>query len=270
MNVACERPLPFDCIGENRVAHLCQSSGAYEKGIHSHSHSHCRTYNKTAHCEKTQTHWGISRRTPGSIFVLNSAQQETDRIRVRLGEDYTAMPEDIWYDEQTGLLYLVTATSIYRLNRNGDLLGAFMSAPKGTEYRAVCTFKNFVFVAAFKNSCLSLFSYTKEGAYLEQVSLGGGFSACSLQAFAQPNNACIYVFTTRDYRFPVLLEVELAQEKAYDQENENEKEKEKEKENAKKEGSENEFPKIEGGIFSVECINEAPEIRSTCTIQTTK
>ena len=254
MNVICERPFPLGG-GESRLSYLNQSSNG-TWGIGGQNLYHIvadetvermplyRTYEKMAYCPKTQTYWGISRRAPSSIFVLDSALREIDCLRVRLSDTAPPVPEDIWYDEQTRLLFLVTKERIYRLNLNGDLLGMFLGVPAGTEYRAVCTFENFVFVAAVKANCLSLLSYTIEGAYLEQVSLGGGYSACNLQVSVQPEGVRICVFTTRDYKFPVLLEVSLEHG-----------------ENIKNEPAEKKL-----GMFSVECVSETSDIRSTCAV----
>lgn len=256
MNVVDERAFPFSETGRlsclyadgngywgmqgNGFCRIC--TGGTVKRI-----PLCRSYDKMAYCPETQTYWGLFPGAPGSIFVLDSALREIDCLRVRLGETDELTLQDIWYDEQRHLLWLVTKKRIYRFNRNGDGVGIFFCAPHGTEYRAVCTFGNFVFVAAFQSGCLNLLSYTIQGVSLEHVCLGGGYSSCNLQVSPQPQGVSICVFTIRDHRFPVVLEVE-----------------------GRRESQERGSGQTAGGLFSVECVSETPGLQSTCAIQENK
>lgn len=204
-----------------------------------------RVYERITYCPQTRGYFAIGRCAPGCIFVLDACFREIDCIRISLDAPLPAI-EDIWFDGETRLLWVVTGARIYRFNCNGDRLGAFMTAPLETEYKAVCTYGGFVFVALVKGGCLSLVSYTGCGVYLERVSIGSGYTVCNLQAAACESGLCLRALAIRDHRFSVVLEVELA-------------------------GEREETPPCgaagSGGIC-VECETESPRLHATCRLGT--
>lgn len=204
-----------------------------------------RLYARITYCPQTCGYFAICQRVPDCIFALDSCFQEIDCIRISL--DPPGLPvEDIWYDGQTQLLWLVTGPRIFRFNCNGDLLGAFLTAPPKTEYKAVCTYHKFVFAAFARGDCTFIASYTGGGAYLERISIGNGYAVCNLQVAAGEAGLYLQVFAIRDYRFPVVLQVELS--------------------GGKKEILPYELE--QDGGFCVEYGAESPELRTTCRLST--
>lgn len=204
-----------------------------------------RIYERITYCPQTGGYFAICRYTPSCIFVLDPCFREIDCIRISL-DTPTLTIEDIWFDGETQLLWLVTGARIYHLNCSGDLLGTFMTAPLKTEYKAVCTFRRFIFVALVKGGSLSLASYTDHGVYLERVSIGSGYTVCNLQAAACEAGLYLRVLAIRDHRFPVVLEVKL--------------------DGGKKEACPCGAASACG--ICVECETESPELRATCLLGT--
>ena len=255
MYVSCERSLSFR--GKENFSCLCPSCQNGYWGVAGRCFCRisidgtveqtplCRCLDKMTYCSETQTYWGISRRSPDNVFVLDGTLREIDCLGVRAAGVTAMMLDDIWYDGERQVLWLVTGQRIYRFNRNGERLGEFLGAPHGTEYRGVCTLGASVFVAAVKHSCLWLYSYTTDGILLDQVSLGGGYGACNLYPVSRQENPQICVFTTRDYRFPVCLDVVLAHGPKCDCR----------------------ADQSHRSLVSVECVSEAHELHMTCAVR---
>lgn len=227
-------------IGVDRGSgEICSISGGEVAG----RQSPARPYSKITFCPQTCGYFAVCPRVPGCIFALDPHFREIDCIRASL-EPSSLPVEDIWFDGETQLLWLVTRTQIYRLNGNGDLLGVFMTAPSKAEYKALCTYHKFVFVASARGGCTSIASYTAQGAYLERVSIGNEYTVCNLQALDGGDGPYLQVFAIRDHQFPAALRVELN-------------------------GGEKETPPCgleQTGGFCVEYGTESPGLRATCRL----
>lgn len=165
-----------------------------------------RSYDRLTYCCKTGGYFAICRRNPECIFVLDENCRETDCLKLR--SDIFSLPvKDIWYDPQSRLIWLVTSIHIYIINCSGDLLNIFMTAPAETKYKAVCTYENFVFTAFSKENCLHLAAYTKQGVYLEKISLGGEYTVRNLQPVLCSEGLYLNILALKDYRFPIILKI---------------------------------------------------------------
>lgn len=245
--VACKRLSCLICCGgrqigiDGRSGELCFMS---DGGVIDRQRL-ARAYARITYCPQTGRYFAICPCAPGCIFVLDPCFREIDCIRI--GLDPPNLPvEDIWFDGETQLLWLATRTRIYQLNCNGDLLGAFMTAPPKTEYKAVCTYHKFVFVAFVRGDCMSIASYNNYGAYLERINIGNEYTVCNLQVIIRETELYLQVFAIRDHQFPVLIQVELNR--------------------GKKEMLSYGLEQTDG--FCVEYGTESPELFTTCRLST--
>lgn len=167
-----------------------------------------RPYDRLVYCVQTEGYFAICQRNPECVFVLNKDCQETDCLKFCSNELCVPI-KDIWYNSQSHLIWLVTSDHIYIINCNGDLLNTFMTAPMGTKYKAVCTYKDFVFIAFSKENCLYLASYTKDGAYIEKIKIGHGYTMRNLQPVICENETFLNILVLKDYRFPEIIKIQL-------------------------------------------------------------
>lgn len=152
----------------------------------------------------TDTYLAAPRRCSGRLYILDRCFREVDSFAIRLDEP----PLDgLWFDADSGLIWIASGSHIIRANLNGDSLGAFLTAPAGTSFQVLCTFENFLFASYCKSNCAYLAKYTKQGAYLEKISLGGEYSVCNLQMLPG-DDALLCAYTIKSHCFPRLITME--------------------------------------------------------------
>ena len=152
-----------------------------------------------------QGYFAISRYAPGNLFLLDSRFRELDRIRIR---GLNACAEDIWFEEESGLLWLVFPGEIYRFSTAGDCLGAFMTAPRGTQYQALCIRGGRLYLAYQRGGCAYASVYSRQGAHLEGLSLGGEYAVRNWLTAEKDGEARLRIFAVRDLSFPCMLELQ--------------------------------------------------------------
>lgn len=154
-----------------------------------------------------QRYFAISRYAPGSILLLDSRFRESERIRIRM-EGLNACAEDIWFEEESGLLWLVFSGAIYRFSTAGDCLGAFMTAPQGTQYQALCIQGDRLYLAYQRGGCAYVSIYSRQGAHLEGLSLGGEYAVRNWLTAEKSGETGLRIFAVRDLSFPCMLELQ--------------------------------------------------------------
>ena len=164
-----------------------------------------RRYDKLVCSPNNQRYLGISRCAPGSISILDPHFRELDRIRIRT-EGLDACAEDIWFEEESGLLWLVFSGAVYRFSMAGDCLGAFMTAPQGTQYQALCTHGNHLYLAYQKGGCAYASVYSRQGAHLEGTSLGREYVVRNWLSAEKSGGTSLRVFAVKGLGFPCILE----------------------------------------------------------------
>lgn len=256
MNITGKIPVPFkaDCGNLSCLIHSANgiqgvdqySSELYlmEKENEINKVRLIRQYDRLTYCPQTNGYFAICGKNQYCIFILDANCREIDCLKLRPEEIGYPM-KDIWFDSEANLIWIVTDIRIYVLNSNGDLLNSFMTAPLGTEYKAVCTYGEFVFVGFVKEACLYIASYTNRGVYLEQVGLGGSYTVRNIQPVFDKDKIFLHILVMKGNRFPTILEIELSGCQR----------------NCIKSDS-----KQFGGI-QVEYSCESPEIHSTCNIE---
>lgn len=193
-----------------------------------------RKYEKLACSPDGQRYFAISRCVPGNIFILDPRFHELDRIRIQ-PEGFDACAEDICFEEDAELLWLVFPGALCRFSTAGDCLGAFMTAPQGTRYQALCVHGGRLYLAYQKGGCAYVSIYSRQGAHLERLSLGAEYAVGNLQAVEKNGETGLRVFAVRDRSFPCMLEIWPA-------------------------------PSPSPRCLSVECFSNAPQLRATCHI----
>lgn len=166
-----------------------------------------RKYEKLVYSPNDQRYFAIPRCAPGSISILDPHFRELDRIRIRT-EGLGACAEDIWFEEESGLLWLVFSGAVYRFSMAGDCLGAFMTAPQGTQYQALCTHGNQLYLAYQKGGCAYVSVYSRQGAYLEGISLGGEYVVRNWLSVEKSGGTSLRAFALKSLRFPCILELQ--------------------------------------------------------------
>lgn len=184
------------------------------------------------------TYIAASNVCPSHLYFLNDTFREIGSIKICSEQPIL---EDIWFDTDTNLIWLVTSSNLYRVNVNGDSLGSFLCAPKGTAYRAVCTHGDFFFLAYTSGGGDYIATYTRHGMYLEKISLGSEYNIRNLQVLTDDlGQLCLYAYAIKSYRFPYVVKIEL--------------------------NIMNTFTEQDFTGLSVECVTEASEMCSTCNI----
>lgn len=194
-----------------------------------------RRYEKLVYSPNNQGYWGISRCAPGSISVLDSRFRELDRIRIRT-EGFDACAEDIWFEEESGLLWLVFSGAVCRFSTAGDCLGAFMTVPQGTRYQAMCTHGDHLYLAYQKGGCVYASVYSRQGAHLEGISLGGEYVARNWLSVEKSGGTSLRILAVRDLCFPCMLELQPSSP-------------------------------LPPRPLSVECFSETTQLRATCHVE---
>lgn len=166
-----------------------------------------RRYDKLVCSPNNQRYLGISRCAPGSISILDPHFRELERIRIRT-EGLDACAEDIWFEEESGLLWLVFSGAVYRFSMAGDCLGAFMTAPQGTQYQALCIHGDHLYLAHQKGGCAYVSVYSRQGAHLEGTSLGGEYAVRNWLSAEKSGGAGLRAFAVKDLGFPCMLELQ--------------------------------------------------------------
>lgn len=193
-----------------------------------------RKYTKLTCSPDGQRYFAVSQCAPGSIFVLDPRFHELDRIRIR-PEGLDACAEDIWFEEGSGLLWLVFSGALCRFSTAGDCLGAFMTAPQGTRYQALCIHGGRLYLAYQKGECAYVSAYSCQGAHLERLSLGGEYAVGNLQAVEKDGETGLRVFAVKNRFFPCMLETWPA-------------------------------PSPSPRFLSVECFSNTPQLQATCHV----
>ena len=193
-----------------------------------------RRYEKLACSPNGQKYFAISRYAPGNIFILDPRFRELDRIRIRT-EGFDACAEDIWLEEESGLLWLVFPGAVCRFSTAGDCLGAFMTAPQGTQYQALCTHGNHLYLAYQKGGCAYASVYSRQGAHLEGISLGGEYAVRNWLSVEKSGGTGPRVFAVKELGFPCMLELQPDAASP-------------------------------SGFLSVECFSETSQLRATCHV----
>ena len=256
MNVTGKIPVPFKANCGNLSCLIHCANGI--QGIDQYTSELCftekeneiskvrliRPYDRITYCPQTNGYFAICSKNQHCIFILDAHCREIDCLKLRPEEIGYPM-KDIWFDSKSELIWIVTDIRIYILNSNGDLLNSFMTAPLGTEYKAMCTYDDFVFVGFVKEACLYLASYTSKGVYLEQVGLGGGYTVRNIQPVFDKGSIYLHILVMKGNRFPSILEIELSDRRK----------------------SCTEPDSRQFGNIQVEYSCESPEIHSTCNIE---
>lgn len=191
-------------------------------------------FEKLAYCAKRQQYFATSRHNMNAIYVLDQCFCELDCIKIKT--EYPCIPiEDIWFDSQSDLLWLVFPQGIYRFNCGGDCLGGFITAPPDTKYTAVCSCGEMFFIAYRKAGCSYVASYTRAGAQTERISLGGDYTVRNLQIVTTDNGPCLKIFALKKMLYPFVIEIALEHHHC-------------------------------DPVLTVECFNDTPLLRSTCHI----
>ena len=166
-----------------------------------------RRYEKLTCSPDGQRYFALSPCSPGSIFILDPRFRELDRIRIR-AEGPDACAGDIWFEEESGLLWLVFSGAVCRFSTAGDCLGAFMTAPQGTQYQALCIHGDHLYLAYQRGGCAYASIYSRQGAHLERISLGGEYAARNWMPFEKGGEPGPRLFAAKDPGFPCMLELQ--------------------------------------------------------------
>lgn len=142
------------------------------------------------------------------LYVLDKRFREIDSLLINF-DDSCFQVEDIWLDLELDIILIATPFKIYKFNYNSDLLGTFMSASKGIKYRAICTYRQFAFLAYEKYGSLYISSYTSQGAYLERICLGSEYSIKNLQVIIDQGYPILRAYVIKSSNFPYMVEIEL-------------------------------------------------------------
>lgn len=193
-----------------------------------------RRYDKLACSPHNQRCFAISRYVSGNIFILDPRFHELERIIIRT-DGLDAYAEDIWFEEESGMLWLVFPDAVYRFSTAGDCLGAFMTAPQGTRYQALCIHGDHLYLAYQRGECAYVSIYSRQGAHLERLSLGGEYAVGNLQAVERNGETGLRVFAVKNRFFPCMLEIRPA-------------------------------PSPSPRCLSVECFSNTPQLQATCHV----
>lgn len=155
-----------------------------------------------------ERYFALSPYAPGSIFILDPRFREVDRVGIHT-EGFGPRAEDLWFEEDSGLLWLVFSDAVCRFSTAGDCLGVFMTAPRGTQYQALCTLGERLYLAYRKGGCGYLSAYSRQGAHRERVSLGGEYTVGNLQPAGTNSGSVLQIFAVKDLCNPCALEVRL-------------------------------------------------------------
>lgn len=166
-----------------------------------------RRYEKLACSPNDQKYFATSLYAPGNIFILDPRFRELDRIRTRT-EGFGACAEDIWFEKESGLLWLVFSGAVCRFSTAGDCLGAFMTAPQGMQYQALCTHGDHLYLAYQKGGCAYVSVYSRQGAHLERTSLGGEYVVRNWLSTEKSGGTCLRAFAVKGLGFPCMLELQ--------------------------------------------------------------
>ena len=166
-----------------------------------------RRYEKLVCSPNDQGYFAIPRCAPGSISILDPHFRELDRIRIRT-EGFDACAEDIWFEEESGLLWLVFSGAVCLSSTAGDCLGAFMTAPQGTRYQALCIHGNHLYLAYQKGGCAYVSVYSRQGAHLEGISLGGEYAVRNWLSVEKNGGTSLRAFAVKGLGFPCMLELQ--------------------------------------------------------------
>ncbi len=167
-----------------------------------------RSYSKLAWNEKNKIYYAISPQHHNTIFILDKDFCEIDMLNICFPCSDSCI-QDIYFDCKNLIIYVVTDRNIVRYNCNGDCLGVWLCAPADNEYRAVCTYKNFVFVAYENDNRSYIASYTKDGAFLEKKCLGYRYNLFSIRAVCCKNKLELVALARKDCDVLVGLEIDL-------------------------------------------------------------
>lgn len=189
-------------------------------------------YEKLVCIPNNRRYLAISRCAPGSISVLDPRFRELDRIRIRT-EGFGACAEDLWFEEESRLLWLVFSGAVCRFSMAGDCLGAFMTAPPGTQYQALCIHGGHLYLAHQKGGCAYVSVYSRQGAHLEGLSLGGEYAARNWLSVGKGGGPGLRLFAAKGAGIPCMLELQ---------------------------------PPPPSRSLSVECFSETPQLRATCHV----
>lgn len=193
-----------------------------------------RGYEKLVCFPNDHRYFAVSRCAPGNLFLLDHSFRELDRIRIRT-EDFGTCVEDLWFEEESGLLWLVFPGAVCRFSTAGDCLGAFMTAPQGTRYQALCIHGAHLYLAYQKGGCACVSVYSRQGAHLEGTSLGGEYAVRNWLTAEKSGGAGLRAFAAKGLGFPCILELQPG-------------------------------TPLPSRTLSVECFSETSQLRATCHV----
>lgn len=167
-----------------------------------------RPYKRMAWDPQGQQFYAVTSLRSDIVYRLTPDFAEIERLPLRLPSPCSEW-KCIWMNPEDQLLYLVNDAHILRCNRNGDSLGIWMSSRRDTRYTALSTYQDYRFAASLRAGSAYLTSYTREGVWLEELSLGSELVILSLQPVCREDQLVLLAFGVGQGRYPTLLEIEL-------------------------------------------------------------
>lgn len=144
------------------------------------------------------------------IYCLDSKFKELDCLKIRK-PDNNSQAADLWYDKSQGFLFLVYPKFIMKYNSNGDCLGCFLGASLETDYCAMCTFEDLVFLAYRRGGCPYVGMYRINGSFIEKISFGPDYRFCTMQVIDENHCGLLRLYGYKKGDIPIFCEIKFQQ-----------------------------------------------------------
>lgn len=162
-----------------------------------------RSYQKIVKCPSADGYLAYEKNWKREVVlhILDGEFRELDAVSI--GLEPSCNVEDIWWEEQEGLVYLVCSGIILKYNLNGDCLGMCMRASCDTGYRAMCRGEGVFFLAYERGGCLYIGEYGLNGAYLGRFCVGHGYQAGNMDLIWEDCGCVLRLYIKRRGEIPL-------------------------------------------------------------------
>lgn len=144
------------------------------------------------------------------IYKLDENFNELDFFTIEKNYSYNAM-DDIWYDNYTHMLYVLSSKTIEKYNTNGDCLGVFMCANKEKTYKAICSLDTNIFIAYEKNKSYYIAKYTNNGVFLKILNIGNELVINNMFFVKKNDEYILRVFAVKNRNCQCFIDINIDQ-----------------------------------------------------------
>lgn len=205
--------ITYGLDGRSNSILIIQNNGFYRKNTK-------RSYKRIAYDKQNKCFIGISntKSEKNYIYKIDQDFNEFDCFSIQT-ECSSLYLEDIWYDNQLGIIYILSNNCIYKYNTIGDYLGIFLISHADKKLKAICSLDDIIFISYEKNNSSYVGKYTNQGAFLLELNLSADFIIHNMFISKKDDSCYLNIFATKKHCYQYFVEINFIQDIINNQDN---------------------------------------------------